>query len=236
MKYNADSTRDTAQAEVRRIYGVQIRPLLGGRAMIHLVLHHIKDALSVRTAETVTVLARHAVGKAETADFTLDRHPNLLLCLSAGAGRFRPPLTVARKFRLCLHPDGVLRVQSLHLPREGLGSAFSVCAVSLCMIIVKGTAGVEDEISLRERNLMRNSETCLLSVCRVAAEQSSAVCRHGGGLVKHLEEMSPEDWNWTMGLYEVLLEAIAQYCDCKAKRQEGRCALTGLECEEVEEI
>ena len=39
----------------------------------------------------------------------------------AGAGRFRLPLAVTRKFRLCLHPSGMLRVQSLHLPsKEGL--------------------------------------------------------------------------------------------------------------------
>ena len=34
-------------------------------------------------------------------------------------------LTVTRKFRLCLQPHGLLRVQSLHLPIAGLGSAFS---------------------------------------------------------------------------------------------------------------
>lgn len=94
---------------------------------------------------------------------------------------------------------------------------------------------MEDETSLRELNLLRSSETCLLSVCRVVAEQSTAVCRHGGGLVKHLDEMSLEDQRWAMGLYETLTEAVAQYCDCKTKRQDGRCALTGLECEGAEE-
>lgn len=93
---------------------------------------------------------------------------------------------------------------------------------------------MENEISLRELSLMRNSETCLLSVCRVAAEQSTAVCRHGGGVVKHLDEVSTEDQNWAMGLYKALLEAMARYCDCKAKRQDGSCALTGLECEGAE--
>ena len=42
---------------------------------------------------------------------------------NVGAGHFCPPLTVAREFRLCLRPGGTLRVQSLHLPRTGLGSA-----------------------------------------------------------------------------------------------------------------
>lgn len=33
-------------------------------------------------------------------------------------------LTVARKFRLCLQPRGLLRVQSLHLPISGLARRF----------------------------------------------------------------------------------------------------------------
>ena len=41
----------------------------------------------------------------------------------ARASHFCLPLTVAREFRLCLHPHGMLRVQSLHLPHTGLGSA-----------------------------------------------------------------------------------------------------------------
>ena len=43
----------------------------------------------------------------------------------ARASHFCLPLTVAREFRLCLHPHGMLRVQSLHLPHKGLGSAWS---------------------------------------------------------------------------------------------------------------
>ncbi len=43
---------------------------------------------------------------------------------AVGAGHFCPPLTVTRKFRLCIHPVGMLRVQSLHLPIEGLARRF----------------------------------------------------------------------------------------------------------------
>ena len=38
-------------------------------------------------------------------------------------------LTVARKVRLCLHPRRMLRVQSLHLPVIGLGSALSAIII-----------------------------------------------------------------------------------------------------------
>ena len=37
---------------------------------------------------------------------------------------FCAALTVTRKFRLCLHPRGMLRVQSLHLPKRGLARHF----------------------------------------------------------------------------------------------------------------
>ena len=50
-------------------------------------------------------------------------NPSLLLRHSTGDGHFCRPLMVAHEFRLCLHPGGMLRVQSLHLPQEGLGSA-----------------------------------------------------------------------------------------------------------------
>lgn len=48
--------------------------------------------------------------------------PGIQICCSAeaGNGHFCRPLMVAHEFRLCLHPRGMLRVQSLHLPIEGL--------------------------------------------------------------------------------------------------------------------
>ena len=46
-------------------------------------------------------------------------------------GHFCRSLMVAHEFRLCLHPGGMLRVQSLHLPRQGLGSALSAGKVYL---------------------------------------------------------------------------------------------------------
>lgn len=50
--------------------------------------------------------------------------PGIQICCSAeaGDGHFCRPLMVAHEFRLCLHPRGMLRVQSLHLPvRAWLG-------------------------------------------------------------------------------------------------------------------
>lgn len=80
-----DVDRDTAQADVRRIYGVQTRPLLGGRAMIHLVLLHTESSpkgphLSTDVSASVIhnvvrTLAHHALGFVELAgfqNFTLD--------------------------------------------------------------------------------------------------------------------------------------------------------------------
>lgn len=53
------------------------------------------------------------------------------VCYSASAGlhHFCAALMVAHKLRLCLHPRGMLRVQSLHLPLRGLGSAFSALLI-----------------------------------------------------------------------------------------------------------
>ena len=44
------------------------------------------------------------------------RHPQFVTPLIAWLPHFCVALMVAHKFRLCLHPRGMLRVQSLHLP------------------------------------------------------------------------------------------------------------------------
>lgn len=87
----------------------------------------------------------------------------------------------------------------------------------------------------KEQKLVQNAETCLFAVCRPAAEQCAAVCRKGGGLVQPMEEMEAADREWTLGLYSQLLKTVERYCGCAERRRNGSCALTGLECEGVEE-
>ncbi len=109
--------------------------MLDGGAIVHLVIECRscggKDARGISDCvERASELGRKSAVARSHLNQSVHpvvglRHPNLLLRFSAWAGHFRPPLTVARKFRLCLHPRGMLRVQSLHLPREGLGSALS---------------------------------------------------------------------------------------------------------------
>lgn len=193
--------RDTAQTEVRRIYGVQTRPLLGGRAMIHLILKRTEsgsqraqlstDVSASIAHSAVAALANHMLSLVKFAGFTFDRHPNLLLRLSAWAGRFRPPLTVARKFRLCLHPGGVLRVQSLHLPRERLGSAFSVCAVSLCMTTVKG-GKMESSQLLFEVQVYPDKMAILVGNKEIVQRGSGITIQPRGTLEKSLNELGAQ--------------------------------------------
>ncbi len=109
------------------------RPLLVGRAMIHL--------LNIFTMSNHGGCKRggcYELGGNAGSSSGQDRsgrgqirnsvshvvgsiNPKLLLRLSAWNGHFCRSLMVTHEFRLCLHPGGMLRVQSLHLPhRRGL--------------------------------------------------------------------------------------------------------------------
>lgn len=74
-----------------------------------------------------------------TGERSEDREPTAVFVIMAfhtcyplmGLRHFCVALTVAREFRLCLQPRGLLRVQSLHLPHQRLGSALSGCDVSI---------------------------------------------------------------------------------------------------------
>ncbi len=102
------------------------RPLLAGRAMIHLAINGNEFAGAMGDADDGILVYRPGFGSGnERSSQTViasihffNRHPN---CYSdeSGTGHFCPPLAVTREIRLCLHPRGTLRVQSLHLPRWG---------------------------------------------------------------------------------------------------------------------
>lgn len=105
------------------------RALLPGRAIIHLGI--IKFGSFGKTSKSFSQCGRNSnlghSGNSGCFDrltsfchvFSDSCHP---VCYSTnvGAGHFCPPLAVTRKARLCLHPRGMLRVQSLHLPWWGL--------------------------------------------------------------------------------------------------------------------
>lgn len=108
------------------------RPFPGGGATVHLVL---ASSGSVRSGKRGgSGGAKHGVKNRGNLRSGVHRGHALInpSCYSAcaGTGRFRPSLTVARKFRLCLRPRGTLRVQSLRLPR--FGAWFGVVRPARC--------------------------------------------------------------------------------------------------------
>ena len=116
------------------------RSLLTGRAMVHLAVHNRLgkcgnlDRVGNSGSEGCTRNEvphsshtrnglLHRIGANKSMIHIVDSINPICYSDESGAGHFCPSLAVARKFRLCLHPRGMLRVQSLHLPRKGLGSA-----------------------------------------------------------------------------------------------------------------
>ncbi len=104
------------------------RALLPGRAMIHLGIIEflcgkaLKSRCKSRRYSNLRCACESCCADCFSCfahRFCNTIHPG---CYSTtvGAGHFCPPLTVTRKIRLCLHPGGMLRVQSLHLPWWGL--------------------------------------------------------------------------------------------------------------------
>lgn len=68
--------------------------------------------------------------------------PGIQICCSAeaGNGHFCRPLMVAHEFRLCLHPRGMLRVQSLHLPIKGLARRNLLCCLFFILPFTQGVS------------------------------------------------------------------------------------------------
>ena len=93
------------------------RPLLGGRAIGH-PLEIIKRLSKGRHNAINTFItanrtdARSCSGKCICHSFDSGA-PICYSTFSVWAGRFRLPLAVTRKFRLCLHPSRMLRTRSI---------------------------------------------------------------------------------------------------------------------------
>lgn len=100
--------------------------------MVHLMLlDDTKGVLGgIGIAGTETELVHDAgAGANGNLSVFVYRHPVCCSAFLAWTGHFCRSLIVTHEFRLCLHPGGMLRVQSLHLPLWGLGSALSANAI-----------------------------------------------------------------------------------------------------------
>ena len=120
-------------ADVRRIYGVQtVHCWAAGRLFTSESNVSEIAVCACPTALTNSLMAFSTIFSLSCTQFSQAEEDTVLFAvilflilsnriqtvapLVMGIGHFCLSLTVACEFRLCLHPGGMLRVQSLHLP------------------------------------------------------------------------------------------------------------------------